>query len=99
MKVFFKEPGKAIRQMNVPNKLHTLQQLIGGYIESVTLCSDLVILCDEEGRLKGLPYNCEFCGIDFCGPIMFVGANEDGEFCDVPWTGTAEEFCDEVIDL
>lgn len=97
MKVFFKEPGKAIRQMQVPNDLHTLQQLIGGYIETVTLFADLVILCDEEGRLKGLPHNCEVCGVDFCGPIMFVGANKD-KFCDVPWlTGTAEEFAYEVI--
>ena len=98
MKVFFKEPGKAIRQMQVPNDLHTLQQLIGGYLESVTLCTDLVVLCDEEGRLKGLPHNCEVCGVDFCGPIMFVGADKD-KFCDVPWTGTAEEFVYEVIDL
>lgn len=98
MKVFFKEPGKAIRQMQVPNDLHVLQQLIGGYIETVTLFADLVILCDEEGRLKGLPHNCEVCGIDFCGPIMFVGVYED-EFCDVFWRGTAEEFGREVIDL
>lgn len=98
MKVFFKEPGKAIRQMQIPNELHALQQVIGGYIESVTLCTDLVVLCDEEGRLKGLPHNCDVCGVDFCGPIMFVGANKD-KFCDVPWTGTAEEFGYEVIDL
>lgn len=97
MKVFFKEPGKAIRQMQIPNELHVLQKVIGGYIESVTLCTDLVVLCDEDGRLKGLPYNCEFCGIQFCGPIVFVGVDGD-EFCDVPWTGTAEEF-GEVIDL
>lgn len=97
MKVFFKEPGKAIRQMQVPNELPALQQLIGGYIESVTLCTDLVVLCDEDGRLKGLPYNCEVCGVTFHGPIMFVGVDGD-EFCDVPWTGTAEEF-GEVIDL
>ena len=98
MKVFFKEPGKKLRQMQVSNNLHVLQQLIGGYIETVTLCTDLVVLCDEEGRLKGLPHNCAVSGVDFCGPIMFVGVDGDG-FCDVPWTGTAEEFGYEVIDL
>lgn len=97
MKVFFKEPGKAIRQMQVPNELHTLQQLIGGYIESVTLCTDLVVLCDEEGRLKGLPHNCEVCGVDFYGPIVFVGVDGD-EFCDVPYDGSVVEFTYEVID-
>lgn len=98
MKVFFKEPGKKLRQMNVPNELRVLQDLVGGYVESVTLFEDLAILCDEEGRLKGLPYNCEVCGIQFCGPILFVGVDGDN-FCDVPWTGTAEEFGYEVIDL
>lgn len=98
MKVFFKEPGKRLRQINVPNELHTLQELVGGYIETVTVFEDMTILCNEEGRLHGLPYNCEVLGIDFVGPIVFVGV--DGEnFCDVPWDGPVEEFERQVIDL
>ena len=98
MKVFFKEPGKAIRQMNVPNELHVLQYLVGGYVESVTLFEDLVVLCDEDGRLKGLPYNCEVCGVTFCGPIVFVGVDGD-DFCDVPYDVSVVKFAFKVIDL
>lgn len=98
MKVFFKEPGKKLRQMQVPNQLHALQQLIGGYIETVTLFEDMTILCDEEGRLKNLPYNCEVCGVTFHGPIMFAGVKGD-ELADVPWNDSVEEFEFEVIDL
>lgn len=42
-----------------------------------------MIICNEEGRLLGLPHNCEVCGIDFVGTIVFAGvAGED--FADFP---------------
>ncbi len=98
MRIYVKEPGKVPVQQVVPNELHVLQELVGGYIEVLTLFEDLALICDEEGRLKNKPYNCEVCGIQFCGPIVFVGVDGDN-FCDVPWTGTEEEFGYEVIDL
>lgn len=83
MKVIYKEPEGDFRQMVIPNELKPLQDLVGGYIETVTIFDDLTIICNEEGRILGLPYNCEICGIDFVGPVILVGRNED-EFCDVP---------------
>lgn len=69
-----KEPGKAPRvEPMFENILHALQEAVGGYIETVTLCSDLVIICNEEGRLLGLPHNCEVVGVDFVGTIVAVG--------------------------
>ena len=56
----------------------TVGEAVGGYIETVTLDNTgLVVICNEEGRLRDLPYNCEVCGIDFVGPIVF--AEVDGE--------------------
>lgn len=39
--------------------LADMQAAVGGYIESITLRGrgDLVVYCDEEGKIKGLPYN------------------------------------------
>ena len=51
------------------------QQIVGGYVESVMLADDLTILCDEEGRLKGKPYNCNIAGIDFVGTILATGVD------------------------
>ena len=90
MTIYIKEPGKAPGQIVVPNNLHMLQQLVGGYIETVTLTEDLCIICDEEGRLKGKEFNCEICGIDFVGTILMVGVDGE-EFTDVP-AGTREAF-------
>lgn len=82
IRVLKKEPGKKARWVEIENELKPLQKAVGGYLETVTLCTDLVILCDEEGRLKGLPYNCEICGVTFVGPILICGA-EGEEFADL----------------
>lgn len=82
MKVIIKEPGQRPRVTEIENSLSTLQQAVGGYIETVTLAEDCCIICNEEGRLQGLPYNLTFCGISFVGTILFVGVLGD-EFADL----------------
>lgn len=82
MKAIRKKPGCAPEIIEVENTLEALQQEVGGYIETVSI-ADVVIICNEEGRLCGLPYNCGFVGVDFVGTILVVGRNKD-EFCDVP---------------
>ena len=49
----------------------------------MTVAEDLTIICNEEGRLLGLPHNCKICGVDFVGPIIFVGVEGD-ELTDIP---------------
>lgn len=83
MKAIRKKPGAQPEIIEVDNTLAALQQEVGGYIETVSIADDVVIICNEEGRLCGLPYNCRFVGVDFVGPILVVGRNKD-EFCDVP---------------
>ena len=56
--------------------------LFDGYIETVFV-NDLVIICNEEGLLKGLPNNCNVAGIDFVGTIIFIGI-QGKEFSDIP---------------
>lgn len=86
--VFVKEPGRLPRLQTVRNTLEALQTVVGGYIETLTLATDLVIVCNEEGRLQGLPYNCELCGAELYGTIILAGvAGED--FADFPNAGGA----------
>lgn len=85
MKIYIKEPRKSPRSILVPNELEILQQLVGGYIESVTLEPGWTIICNEEGRWRDLPDNCEVYGVNFVGTILFVGVNED-ELCNVPFS-------------
>ena len=83
MKAIRKEPGCAPELIDIDNTLKALQTEVGGYIETVTIASDAVVICNEEGRILGLPDNCRVCGVDFVGTILVVGRNKD-EFCDVP---------------
>lgn len=67
----------------IENDLKTLQSIVEGYIEAVTITTDLVILCNEEGAIRGLPYNCRLFGYNFFGTLVFVGVDGD-EFADYP---------------
>ena len=82
MRVIRKEPGRFPEVVDIPNTLEGVQKAVGGYIEVYQVSTDLAILCDEEGKLKGEEYNCTLLGEDFAGPILLVGL--DGpEFTDV----------------
>ncbi len=86
--VVIKEPGELPRMAAVSNTLETMQQLVGGYIETVTICSDFAIVCNEEGRLRGLPENVDVCGYSFVGTIVFVGVRR-GRFVSLDAAGIA----------
>lgn len=81
--VIIKQPGRVPYKTAISPTLKNLQQTVGGYIETVTIAEDAVIICNEEGRLLGMPYNCNVVGIDFVGPIVFAGVSGE-DFTDLP---------------
>ena len=83
MKAIRKKPGCEPELIDIDNTLKALQAEVGGYIETVTIASDAVVICNEEGRLHGLPYNCCVFGTSFVGTVLIVGTKGE-EFCDVP---------------
>lgn len=84
MRVLIRQPGdESFRTILVPNKLGLLQDLVDGPIETVTIATDCCLICNEEGRIRGLEHNCYFCGIGFVGTILVVGIDGE-EFTDCP---------------
>lgn len=84
IRAIVKRPHEPIgHQIFIDNDLKTFQDVVGGYIEAVTICSDLVILCNEDGIHQRLPFNCNLFGHDFFGTLVFVGAKGD-DFADYP---------------
>lgn len=78
MRSLIKKPREGWKVTEIQNELEALQQAVGGRLESVSLWADACVLCNEEGRIKGLPYNTTICGVSFVGPILIVGtAGED----------------------
>lgn len=85
--VYVKEPGKSPEIRCVPNTLKAFQKIVGGYIETVTVSSKSVVICNEEGRLLGLSPNCVFhspytTSFELFGTIVVAGYKDDN-FCDV----------------
>lgn len=88
MRALYKVPAEpGFRQIIVPNELKPLRELVGGYLESVTLATDACLLCNENGRLEGMAPNCNYLGIDMVGPFLLVGVDGD-EWTDCPWSVT-----------
>lgn len=83
--VYIKDPGRPPRSVNISTSLRNLQKTVGGYIETLTFEPGWCIICNEEGRLMDLPYNCEIMGVDLVGPIIFIGVDGD-QFTNVPFT-------------
>ena len=81
--VIIKHPGQKPYHTNISDTLENLQKTVGGYIETVTIATDAALICNEEGRLRGLPYNFSFGTVDFVGTVIFAGVNGD-EFADFP---------------
>lgn len=75
-----KKPGENAQVDRIENTLEALQAFVGGYIETVTVTSDCCIICNEEGRLLGMPHCCTIFGVDFCGPVVIVGIKGE-DFC------------------
>lgn len=83
MKVIIKRPGEDPKYEEIENELSKLQEIVGGDVETVTFASDACLICNEEGRIKRLPYNFTFYGLDLFGTIIFVGVKGD-DFTDFP---------------
>lgn len=77
MRVIRKRPGQVPQIVDVENTLEALQFEVDGWIETVTFAEDACVICNEEGRIQGLPFNLELMGILFFGTILIVGV--DGE--------------------
>lgn len=76
--VIVKKPGEdAYIEPLFDNTLEAFQKAVGGYIEALSFATDACVICNEEGRIMGLPYNYTFLGHDFVGPILIVGIKGD----------------------
>ena len=78
MRVLLKQPGLPEEVIDVPNTLQAMQELVGGYIETITLTRHSCCIVNEEGRLKRLLPNFYLNGGLIVGNAVFVGVKGDG---------------------
>lgn len=88
-----KEPGKKARAGFIDNTLQAFQEAVGGYIETLPVGEDAVMVMNENGKLDNLPANFwieltkdgmafraeprGYISDAICGTIIIVGAGEE----------------------
>lgn len=80
MKVIVKEVHKQPEVREVKNDLAELQELVGGYIEVVRVDNDVLLICNEEGKLQGLQPNFSIGHDTIVGTAVFVGFDGKEDF-------------------
>lgn len=85
IKAIVKRPDEVYGHVTaISYRLENLQAIVGGWIETVPAWGGAIIICNEEGKLMGLPMNMP-CGWDMlAGTIIAVGRDGE-EFCDFPY--------------
>ena len=82
IRVLLVRPGQYPEERMVNNTLPALQKLVGGDIETVSPWPDRVcIVCDDEGKLKGKPFNRTLGYYDVLAGDFFICGVQDGDFC------------------
>lgn len=65
LKVIHVEPGKRASIVEIDDNLKAMQDLVGGMIEEyMPYEDDVAIICNEEGKMLGLPLNRGIVGED-----------------------------------
>ena len=88
-KALFMEVGEETKFIEVVDKLENVQALVDGLIESVYLGGNLVVICNEEGKLRDLDANKFLFNIDgrlidvLCGNLFACRVDEEGNFADI----------------
>lgn len=75
MNIIVKEPGKQAYHKSIEGTLQEMQEIVGGYIEVVAIGPNLLMVCNEEGKQRGLQPNFKL-GMDIiCGTVFFCAAS------------------------
>ena len=76
------KPNKLPEEITFDNSLEKKQELVEGYIEYAYSDDfpDVAFICNEEGKINGLPYNRDIGHDIIAGNFIIISSNvEDGE--------------------
>ena len=73
LKIIFKEVGKKPIVTEVEDTLEAKQKLVGGLIEVVPYKDNLLLVCNEEGKIMNLKPNLQFDYDYIAGNCFIVG--------------------------
>ena len=89
IKVLALLPMELPKEIELDNTLEAMQKFVGGLIECITLSdtgSEVTLVCNDEGKLLGLPLNRPLWdGADvLAGPGFLAGCDSEGNLTSLP---------------
>ena len=95
IRIVLKKVSKEPKVMNIENTLKVKQKLVNGLIEVVPVTDDILLICNEEGKLENLAPNLVFDYDYIVGDCFFIGDDyENGDF-----KSLTNEQIKEVLDI
>lgn len=84
MKILVKKPNEKPYVTEIENTLEGIGSIIDGFFEIIRIRQfpGLCCVCDDEGKLKDLPYNFTLYNDDIVGAVFFVN-EEHTDFVDI----------------
>ena len=80
MKIVIKKVNQDPVLTYINGDLKEMQDIVGGYIETFPVFDSILCVCNENGKLMGLPLNFKFGFDHIVGNVFFVAAGyEDFE--------------------
>lgn len=70
---------------HISSRLENLQKTVGGYIEAITVIKGVILICNEEGKLRNLEPNMWLNGDLIRGTIIICGQSGE-DISDIPIT-------------
>ena len=77
MKIVVKKVGQKPEVNEIQGTLEEYKEIVGGYIECFDVIDNIVCICNEEGKLNGLPANFIFGRDVIVGDVFFCTAGEE----------------------
>ena len=89
IKVLALLPMELPKEIELDNTLEAMQKFVGGLIECIALSdtgSEVTLVCNDEGKLLGLPLNRPLWdGADYlAGPGFIAGTDGEGNLTSLP---------------
>ena len=94
IKILVIEPNKKPYVKEINNELKAFQSIVDGYIQTIALIKDSVLVCNEEGKIRDLRPNrilktSHICNIkdvkndkyidSLCGTFFIIGLDDECE--------------------
>ena len=75
------EPYELPELIEIDNTLEAKQKIVGGYIEIIYLQNDndVLLICNEEGKINGLKLNRDIGYDIIAGPFLVVGNDYEND--------------------